>query len=184
MRLCEDNLAKEELYFENFLSRYYPWFLCLVPHLFIFDLSPFCDLVVVPLVPGSKSLQKVLVKLGVTADLVHLIDDLVLAHENKETTPNEIGVTGSLAQEEGTLRVLLEKSLDLLHMGLSIVPCLLTALLLVKLIEGLPSHLGAGLLPVGDALFVQDTSRDGGEVDRSEGTHDIRHDTEKLGKDR
>lgn len=140
------------------------------------------DLVVISLVPGSGSLKKVLVKLAITTDLVHLINDIVALHEDQEATPDEVSITRGLSQEERSLGVLLQQSLDLLDRCLRVSPSLLAALLLVELIERLAGDLGSRLVPVRKALLAEDVGGNGVEVDGLKGAHDLWHDGEELGE--
>jgi hypothetical protein len=115
---CKDKLEKVH---EVSLSFYHFQFLW-ESLTFTLGSIPLRGLVVISLVPRGSSLKEVLVKLSVTANLVHLVNDLVTLHKDEETTPNKISIARSLSQEEGTFRVLLEQSLNLLHMGLGIIP--------------------------------------------------------------
>jgi hypothetical protein len=52
---------------------------------------------VVPLVPRSKGLEKVLMNLTIATGLINLFNDLVALHEDKETAPNKVSIAGSLS---------------------------------------------------------------------------------------
>lgn len=141
------------------------------------------DLVVISLVPGSGSLKKVLVKLAITTDLVHFVNDIVTLHEDQEATPDKVSVARGLSQEERSFGVLLQQSLNLLDRCLRVSPSLLAALLLVELIERLAGDLGSRLVPVRKALLAEDVGGNGVEVDGLKGAHDLWHDGEELGED-
>lgn len=70
-----------------------------------------------------------------------------------------------------------------MNICLRVIPSLLAAILLVKLIKRLAGHLGSCLVPVRDALFAEDVVGNGVEVDGAKGAHDIWHDGEEFGED-
>ena len=111
----------------------------------------------------------------VAGTLQALLEDIVAdpAEEDEEAAPDEVGVAGRLAEEEGALRILPEEVGDLAEEGRGGGPGRVAALLARELVERHPDLGLARLVPVRLAGLVEDALRHQRDVDGQDRRHDF-----------